>query len=52
MPPWKYTGTHETESRAKQSIDAINGTCFRCKTHNADCPFAKTTGEITSMLEE
>ncbi len=52
MPTWKYTETHVTESKAKQSIDAIKGACFHCETHSADCPFAKAVGEITTMLEE
>jgi hypothetical protein len=52
VPTWKYTGTHVIESKVKQSIEAINGACFQCKIHSADCPFAKAVGEISSMLEE
>lgn len=50
MPTWKYTETDVTKAKAEESLKAIKGACFGCKTHNADCPIAGAAGAISEML--
>ena len=50
MPTWKYTDTDVTKAKAEESLKAVKGACFGCKTHNADCPIAGAAGAISDML--
>lgn len=50
MPTWKYTGKDVTKAKAEDSLKAVKGACFGCKTHSADCPIAGAAGAISEML--
>ena len=50
MPTWKYTGKDVTKAKAEESLAAVKGACFGCKTHNADCPIAGAAGAVSELL--
>jgi|WetSurMetagenome_2_1015567.scaffolds.fasta_scaffold42446_4 hypothetical protein len=50
MPTWKYTDKDVTKAKAEESLKAIKGACFGCKTHNADCPIAGAAVAVSDML--
>lgn len=50
MPTWKYTDKNITKAKAEESLKAVKGACFGCKTHNADCPIAGAATAISDML--
>ena len=49
MPTWKYTGKDVSKEQAEESLRSIKGACFKCETHNPDCPIAKAAGEISDL---
>jgi hypothetical protein len=50
MPTWKYTDTDVSKAKAEESLKAVKGACFGCRTHSADCPIAGAAGAISDML--
>jgi hypothetical protein len=50
MPTWKFTDKDVLKAKAEESLKAVQGACFGCDTHNADCPIAGAAGAISEML--
>jgi hypothetical protein len=50
MPTWKYTDTDVSKAKAEESLKAVKGACFGCKTHSTDCPIAGAAGAISELL--